>query len=392
MVKLSVNKIMGMVACYLLVFCLSGCWSAREINDLEVVVGMGIDESDVPDNVLLTAQIVKPGEMRSSSPEQGAGSGKAYWNARSLGESIFDAAREMTHLTGNRLFASHSQVLIFSEKIAAGGIDEYIDFFLRSREVRPSTIIFVSENEATEVLDIKPDKEKLPAMNISKLITASEFTAQTKKVNLQEFSSKMMSKTLAPMAPLITSYEVNGEKKSIVSGMAVFKKYSMVGTLDQYETRGYLFAQGEVKSAIIHVTTPGGKGRATLEVNKAESKVTPELNGKKIIMNISVKSESSVTEQSTPENLATEPAFEMMQNEQAKVIKQDIIKAFEKSKKLGCDIFGFGELIHKKYRSQWKEIEGKWDEIYPSIELVIEVEAKIRKTELITKPVFSEEG
>ena len=129
-----------LLLCILILLIQTGCWGGREINDLEIVVGMGVDKDSTPGNILLTAQIAKPGEMgKTSGNDGGSGDTKAFWNVNSTKSAIFDAARDITHKTGNRLFVSHSQVVIFGNDIAAEGLQKYIDFFLRAHEMRPIT-------------------------------------------------------------------------------------------------------------------------------------------------------------------------------------------------------------------------------------------------------------
>ena len=117
-----------------------------------------------------------------------------------------------------------------------------------------------------------------------------------------------------------------------------------------------------------------------------KSKVIPEIRNDKIYMHVDIKVEASLSEQNTTENLATLAAFEKLQKNQAEVIKQEVTAAFNKSKELNSDIFGFGDMIHKKYRYKWVQMEDHWDKLYPSIELIFKVEAKIRKTDLLTRP------
>jgi hypothetical protein len=81
----------------------------------------------------------------------------------------------------------------------------------------------------------------------------------------------------------------------------------------------------------------------------------------------------------------------VLEKEQEEVIRREIRQAFQKSIELDSDIFGFGEMIHRKYLAQWRQMEGKWDEMYPTLELEMNIKTKIRKTELITRPVAPEE-
>jgi len=182
-----------------------------------------------------------------------------------------------------------------------------------------------------------------------------------------------------------------GRQGYLCIGMVVFKNGKMVGKLNQEEIRGLLWVLGKVKSGVILISSPNEQGNAVLEIMKAKSKVTPEIKDGKVIMHIKIKEESSLSEQSTTENLETCPAFEKMKEASAEVIRQEILLAFDKSKELNVDIFGFGEMLHKKYSSEWKSLKDNWDDIYPTIELRIDVETKILKTDLLKKPALSNE-
>ncbi|NLO82338.1 MAG: Ger(x)C family spore germination protein [Clostridiales bacterium] len=378
-------SIMKVISCFFVLFVLSGCSGGREINDLEIVIGMGVDKDESTGNVLLTAQIVKEGKVGRSGNDGGEES-KAFWNVSSTGRSIFDAVRQITNKTGNRLFVSHNQVVVFGKDIAAEGLQKYIDFFLRAHEMRPAALILVAEDRASDVMDIKPETEKFPAVNIAKLVKNYGFTSHLYKVNMKDFAECLMSATTAPLAPLVSVLRNKEEKDIYVSGMAVFKNGKMVGKLNRDEVRGLLWVLGKVKSGVILISSPGGQGNAVLEIIKAKSKVTPEIKDGKIVIHVIIKEESSLSEQITTENLATNSAFEKMQKASAEIIRQEIMAAFHKSRELNADIFGFGEMLHKKYSNEWRMLENKWDDIYPNIELRIDVETKIIKTDLLKKP------
>ncbi|HHV60314.1 MAG TPA: Ger(x)C family spore germination protein [Clostridiaceae bacterium] len=392
--KKKMNKsIMKLGLCFIMLFALSGCLGGREINDLEIVIGMGVDKDGSTGDVLLTAQVVKEGEISRSGSSSGDGESKAFWNVNGKGKSIFDAVRQITHKTGNRLFVSHNQAVIFGKDIAMEGLQKYIDFFLRTHEMRPTTLILIAEEQASDIMDAKPETEKLPAINIAKLVKTYGFTSYFYKVNMKDFASCMMSETTASLAPLINVSQDKDCKDVYVSGMAVFKNGKMVGKLKQDEVRGVLWVLGKVKSGVIIIPSPNEQGDVVLEITKAKSKVTPEIRDSKIIMHIKIKEESSLSEKNTTENLATISGLEKMQKVTAEVIRQEILAAFNKSGEIDTDVFGFGEMLHKKYNKEWKILKENWDEIYPTIELRIDIETKIIKTDLLKKPATpSEEG
>jgi germination protein, Ger(x)C family len=371
------------------VLSLSGCWSQRELKDLSIVVGIGIDKAETPGDVLLTAQIVKPGEIIKPSKGSAGGEGTAYWNIKSSAQTIFDAVREFTHETSNKLYVAHTQAIILGKDIAADGVQKYLDFFMRSHETRPTTMILVSNSTAGEVLDVKPETEKLPAMNLAKLAkNQSLLTAHAMPVNLQELTTRLLSKTTSPIAPIVNISSTDNKKTLHVEGMAVFKKDKMVGTLNSTETRGLLWVLGKVKSSDINVDLPDGK--ATVEIIMAESEVTPEIKNKKPYVHISIKEVGNLANQTNPENLATLPGFTLLEQLQHDVIKDEVQAALKKARDLNTDIFGFGDKFHKKYRNEWKTMEDNWDKIFPDLQVEIEIESDIRAAGLIIKPAVPE--
>lgn len=380
------KKIYVFILCFIMLVALSGCLGGREINDLEIVIGMGIDKDKDTGDILLTAQIVNEKEAGGASGEGGGGGGKAYWNVNSIGKSIFDAARQITHKTGNRLFVSHNQLVVFGHDVAEEGLQEYIDFFLRAREMRPTTLILVAEGRASDVMDAKPETERFPAINMTNLVKAYGYTSHLYKVNIKDFASCLMSGITAPMAPLAVVAQGEEGPDVYVPGMAVFKNGKMVGKLSHDEVRGVLWVLGKVESGVIIVPSPNGRGKAVLEILEAKTKVTPEIKDDRVIFHIKIEEKLGLSEQTTAENLATVSMFGEIQEAAGKVVRQEIMAAFDRSRAYKADVFRFGEMLHKKYKKEWESMKDNWEDIYPTIELDIDVDSRIISTDLLRSP------
>ncbi len=199
-----------------------------------------------------------------------------------------------------------------------------------------------------------------------------------------------MSKTTAPVAPLLSTVMNGNTKTMYVSGLAVFKKDKMIGTLNQTETRGLLWVTGEVKRGLILINAPDGTGKAVLKISSATSKVTPQVKDGKLTMHIKILAEGTLAEQTSTENLATGSAIAWLQERQAEAIRQEIIAAFAKSRELQADIFGFGDMVHQKLPAQWAGLAESWDEVYAASELSIDIETRICGTNVLTKPATPE--
>lgn len=375
-----VIQILKIIICIFIILGLTGCWNRRELNTLAIVMGVGFDKTEESEQIQVTAQIAKPSEMKSAKSNDGGGSSaNAYWNIKNTGNEVFTTFRGFTHQSNRKLFFPHIEVLIFSRPIAEEGVQKYVDFFLRDHEARLGVWVLVAQDNANEILDVPPRLEKIPATNISQLVDAQRATSESTVVKLYQFANRLMSKTTAPIAPLI---EISGQGKDqtlVVSGTAVFKQDKLVGQLNKRETRGLLWVIDEVKSGIIDVECKDGSGKVSLEIIRAKSKIKPEISNDKIRMKINIEEEGNIGSQSCLENMELPPEIEALEQEKAAVIESEILAALTKAKKLNADIFGFGELIHKKHPRQWKELENRWDEIFPDIEVEVKVDAKLRR-------------
>lgn len=387
--KSRIALLLKIMICVFLILSITGCWNSRELDKFAIVMGVGFDKPKESGKVQLTAQIVKPGELKAPKKEGGGGD-NAYWNIKSTGDTVFSAVRGFTHESSRKLYWPHNQVLIFSRNIAEEGVQKYIDFFVRDHETRRTVWVLVAKDKAGEILEVKPELEKIPALSIANLCEAQLATSQSSTVKLQEFITRLMSKITAPVAPFIEVSGEGKEKKVLVSGTAVFKKDKLAGQLDKTETRGLLWVIGEVKSGIIDVDCPDGDGKVALEIIRASSKITPEIKDGRVHIKVEIKEEGNLGCQSCPEDLTLPPKVASLEKEKQAAIRSEVMAALKKARKFNTDIFGFGDAVHQKYRKEWKDLESRWDEVFPNIEVEVIVDARLRRPGTISKPASPE--
>jgi spore germination protein KC len=370
---------------------LHGCWGVRELNALSIVLGIGIDmQSSEPDKVFMTSQIVKPEALKKASSGQGEQNqnAKAYWNLKSSGSTIFDAIRENTHETNSKLYDAHNEIIIFGKDAAESGVQKYLDFFQRAQETRPTTEIVVSETSASEVLDVSPELDILPAVNIQKLVKAQIYNAQSREVTLQEFTNDLLSKSKAPVAPLVHKVAKDGTDTLIVKGLAVFKGDKMVGELDENESRGLIWVEGLVKTGVIDLSYLDGK--VSIEIKSSESKITSQVRDRKVYINISIKEDGVIATQTCIPNMESISEIAILENLEQATIEQEILNTVTVAKRLNTDFFGFGEELHKYHPEDWNQMEGEWDTIFPTIQVTVHAVCKIHSAGNITQPSIAQ--
>jgi spore germination protein KC len=388
------KKALGVFLCVLMASAATGCSGARELNALSIVVGTGIDQDNGTEGVLLTAQIVKPSQIKSGGGSSDAGGGEpggtqsgqqAFWNLQSKGVTVFDAIRESTHQTSNKLYLPHNGIIVVGREVAEKGIDPHMDVFTRIAEPRPTTLLAVSDTTALEVLGVQPQLDILPATNIVKLIEAQRFTSQSKPTNLVDYANTALSETSALAVPLvrIVSGPQPEEKALAIKGTAVLKKGKLVGELSQEESRGCLWVTGDVESGVLPVKYKDGE--VSVEIVRASSEVDVSYDGSRLRVHAKIEAAGEITENTGMNRIETEEGLDTIAQLAAKAVLGEVTDASQRLRSLSADVYGFGEMLHKKDPAQWEKAKEDWDVVFNGLDLSAEVNFHIPSAGLAAK-------
>lgn len=380
--------------CLLLSFILPGCWNRKELSTLSVVQAMGIDKTE-EGQIILTLQLLKPSEIKSSSAK-GGGSGKSVAVVTATGQTISDAIRNATHQVDRKSLFSQNKVIVIGESAAKSGIAPLLDLATRDPELRELTYIFIAKGKAKDILEAENEQEKVPAKALENLAKATRASSKAPEITLIDLLKSLVSKTNAPIVPgleLVERPEGAAIKKQVqLCGTAVFKEDKLIGWFNGKESRGLLWVLGKVKSGIIVVKSPNDENKkVALEIIKASSKATPELTDSKLKVRVEVKEEGSLAEQMSQVDLTKPETFKELENLQAAAIKDEIMAALDKAQTWGVDPFTFGVEYHRKFPAEYQELEKNWEEEFKNIAVDVEVDAKLSKSGLSTTPINAEE-
>lgn len=103
---------------------LSGCWNSRELNELSITSGLGIDKVD--GKYVFTTQIINPSEVaKERAPKR-----TVVTTLAEKGDTLFEAWRKMTKKSATKMYFSHVRVLIIGEDLAKEGVSKILDVML----------------------------------------------------------------------------------------------------------------------------------------------------------------------------------------------------------------------------------------------------------------------
>ena len=165
----------------------------------------------------------------------------------------------------------------------------------------------------------------------------------------------------------------------------------LVGWLDQYQTRGYLFVTDKVKHTTVSCSVNNSKISVEIIQSSGKKNVIFK-NGEPAKLSIQMRLEGNISEYIGKETLNSPEDIRIIEKKISQEVKKEINMALTKAQKdYSSDIFGFGELVHKYYPQYWKKVMDKWNDIFSRLPVDVWVDIKIRQTGLIKSPMKKDE-
>lgn len=365
-------RLLGKLLCLSLLF-LTGCWDRIEIEDRGFVVAIAIDKNEAEDELQpvrkgrhqleFTQQIVIPSGMQQASGKGGSGGNgqKAYVNVTETGDSLLESTRNIASKVSRTPFHEHNRVIVISEELAETPemVKNLLDVFVRDKEMRRGSKVFISTGKAKSILDLSSTIEKLPAKyldSISQNIRRNSRMAPPTRVgDIQERMLNMES---------FAVQKIEKHQDDIkMAGLAVFrgKDASLSGYLDPEETEGRNLMTGDVQGGLLQVDYKDEL--VAVEFLNAKRKIKVEAAGpEQIRFHIHIQ----VTAIGTHlfEQMKTVDPVEIanLEAELTKEVLRLAGAAVEKSQhEFKTDVFGLAEQLKVENYRLWEQIKKDWD-------------------------------
>ncbi|HBI05186.1 MAG TPA: Ger(x)C family spore germination protein [Paenibacillaceae bacterium] len=386
----------------------TGCWSRKELNELSIVTGLGLDK--IGDEYLLSAQVISPASIAGKG-SGGKGGTSNVVNFESRGKTPFAAMRKMSTELARRLYFSHLRLLAFGDEFAKEGIGPVLDFFSRDHEFRSDyNIVIVHKDRAEDLLDILTPLETIPALKIHQSVEMSERVwGHTILTTIDDLIAEITS---TGKEPVLSGLEIKtakekggknkqeeGEKVSELQTaspavvlqhihLAVFKRDKLMGWLTSKESLGTNFVLDKIKSTVIPIPCEQQKGKQkkkptfiSMEIMKSKTKNKAEIIDDEPTIHIEINTEASVGDVPCDIDMTKAQTIYQLENKLEKEIKKTVETAIhDVQKKFKLDIFGFGEVIHRKDPKLWKKLGKNWDKKFATLPVDVTVKVRILRT------------
>lgn len=376
------KKILACLLLPLLFLSLSGCWNYRGLDEMDIVSAMALDKDEQSGIYKFSFEFV---DVSGPVKEEGA-TGKII---ESEGKTLFDAVRNAKKRAEHKLYVGHTQVLILSRSLVESeDLSPILDWLMRDGEVRETMYLAISlEPTAADILKGEGLDQKVIGIKLQELLDKdNEITGATVKTALYQGFDVLNTpgNDLALSAVWLNRNE--DEKVCEVNGLAAFKGERLAGFLTPEETKYYLAITNKLKGGVIPFSTKEGeKPDATLEIFKCKTRRSVLREGDLPKIRLEVNLTVVIDEYMPPFVELDMKRLEELKPLISKQVQAEVEAVIHKMQRYEADIFGFGELVHKRDNRLWESISEDWENLFPNLEVEVEVKPHILGTSSLSR-------
>ncbi|WP_421726920.1 Ger(x)C family spore germination protein [Bacillus velezensis] len=348
---------------------LAGCWDSRNLEDLSLVIGVGLDKPE-EENVEVTQQILVP--QKASS--QQSSSGNTTKVTSTPGETVHQALRTAS-LKNHPAFSQHLRIMLFSEALLKDHIplDALMNQFIRDNGTRRSCNVMTVPDKTKDIFKISDQGE--PASNT--IYDLTENNAVTIRmmapVTLGEISEKIAKgETFAlPQVRQVGS-------RLEIWGATIIKNKFWYANLTPLQVQNMNLFTGTVKGGVTFAKHDNHY--LSFEVFSSKYNVKTKYKNGKFKFIVTRFVEGRLSEDWNPkEDSFKESYINEIKNAVKRSIHSDVMAFIDYMQhELKVDITGLGDQVRIHYPDKWKKISSDWDHHFSESDIEYKVKVAIR--------------
>lgn len=393
-----------LLMCFMMLITLNGCLGKIEINDLAMVMAVGIDKGDKAETVRVTVQIARPADTRGQTGAPSGQTGEPIYSASADGRTIFEAVRNLARYSSRRVFWAHNFIIVINEDFAREeGVQDIIDFFTRNYELRMRTWVVVTPEKASEMVSTQTGLEVIPGQSIDNLFRYSRIVAEAPRTDMKTFQAAYLSENTHPVLARVTlvdrgisnkkPQQYGTVKQVSLGGTGVFKRDKLIGVLSPRETKGLIWFVENVESRIVVLPCPTNpKKQASVELKNQKFNVTPFYHDDDgtIQYDVHLITYADMVELGCSTNLDNTEVLAQLEKDLEKKLTQEIVEVVQKAQhKYKVDFLELGKVFQNKYPAEWKQARKNWEREFSKAQVKVKVEAHLYSPVLLQKPTRS---
>ncbi|WP_338788421.1 Ger(x)C family spore germination protein [Metabacillus sp. FJAT-53654] len=386
------KKIYTMLICMML---FTGCSNYRELNELGLIIAMGIDRSqDIDNGYRVTYQVMNPSQLSTT----GTSNGIPVTNYTVESKTIYDALRKASAIIPRENDVSHLALLVIGEEVARDGLNLLFDSFERGENARTYMPVFIARGSTAE--DILGVIEPIESNPTKSIISTSEnnqkMYSSAKVMPVYEVISALASEGTDL---LLTGIQLNKDLKSRnqtenlqdiepsiieISGLGIINHNKLVNWYDREQARTAQLILSELKGTSFPISCDKNK-HITFMTKGSNSTIKTVLKPSPTLQ-VNVTLNSEIGETNCIIDISKAKVLKKLENDLEKEITKQIKQTIQIAQDAGSDVFGFGNKLSKENPEYWKKHKNEWENIFTNAGVDVHVNTSIYNSGMLTDP------
>lgn len=367
----------------------TGCWDRREVNDIAIVIAMGIDK-EANGQYRLSVQVPLVSSLGGPGGGGGGTSGdKSYYVDSAVGPTIRDANNKIQSRMSRHLFYAHHRIVIIGEQLAKEGFSKPLDTISRFPENRLTAYIVMTKGRAVSLLQAQPQFERFSGEAIRELVKA-----ETIPVTIKDISQMLNAPGIDAYLPIFEAVDSHpkGKSKEIeTKGIGFFRGDKLAGTYNREQMQGLRWFQNTFAPFPALLTIDGGQ-RFSVYFQHGKADIKPSFKKGSVHFDIRVYTTAGIVENMSSLDLTDQKVNARIESKLAKDITSSIRTVIDQSKKLRSDTIGLGIVLARNYPVVWKsKYRDRWNEELPRITYTIESKVQVTTVGQTTTNITKED-
>lgn len=326
----------------------SGCYDYREVNDLAIISGIGVDYKD--DEYKVTLEILNTVKNEANSTVV-----QKTTMVEASDENFAQAMNYAIKKIEKNAYFSHLQILLLSKEVAEHGISDIADYLFRSIHVTESFYTVIVQNaKPYDVFDAKIANNEVSSDEILNMI---ESTSQIASINVfKQFDFLVGTMEAKGKDIVIPTIKFNDDTLDM-GNIAIFNYDKLAYILNDDENKAYYLLTEDVNSAIYT--------NEDNVISVYDNNYSIKLKNNKF--NIDVKLYADIQYLKSDFNLKDPESLSKLKNLFQDQIEKSINDLISVSKRYKSDFLHLGNKYYKKYPNDY----------YPGIGLDLEYKLNV---------------
>ena len=362
-----------------------GCKDLTEVDELNIVMALGIDET--PDHqVQVTAEIVDPMGARSG-PTSGGGSSRqqAVFTRAQTARTVEAAVDKFDENLARRLFLPHNTIVVFGRTYAEHGIDRAMDYMERNRSFRRNQLWVVTDGTASELLQASGKPESYSAVAIRSLVEQGV----QKSVAVNSTQLEVMRQYLRPSHAPNMAYLTIADSRLCQCGIGLFDGSQYKDHLKSKDAQALLLFLGRTQQTEVSLPCASGNSSGTDLQNTfrllgTKTDVVPVVRGRNVQFSVKVRGRAEI-ERLCPGSKTTSETYKKYETELASDMQDRMQSVLVRLQKDDVDSVQFGTALFENDPTAWRQLSSQWKQVFPHVQVNYDIQIQLLRNGLASK-------